>query len=234
MIFPVVQLEKTLQINDKTRLLGVESFADKSEAAISLVEIEPEAAAGFVIVTGSSSKDWFLDWVYSGSSRTVTVTVRVTTDGAPVTNTSTIDLLEVVDDNLFSSDGDLTAQEPDILKFITDGRASYLDVHRQAQEQIMAYIDEAGYTDTSGNRLTKDAVLDIDEVNQWSKSLVLQLIYQGLSNAVDDVFDRKAKLYESETQLHKTRLVLRLDRDGDGTLESGEALRFQSLELRRR
>ncbi len=83
-IFPNLKLEDIVQINDKTRLDASKSFT-ADEAAVTLVEIEPESAAGFIDITptvATNSKQYFLDWSYSGTSRTVTVSVRITTDGA--------------------------------------------------------------------------------------------------------------------------------------------------------
>ena len=55
MIFPVLELEKTVQLNDKTRLDGRKSYTTPEEAAISLVEIQPEAGQPFFTVTSDRS-----------------------------------------------------------------------------------------------------------------------------------------------------------------------------------
>lgn len=233
-IFPVLDLENKVQVNDKTRLDATESFVSKDEAGITLVEIEPEAGSGFVDVTGSSSSDWFLDWQYSGSSRTVTVTVRVTTDGSPVSHSETIEVLTVSDDNLYSDDRDLIASEPDILKWVPRGRSSFLNVHREAQKRIIEHFNNVGIWDNDNDRLTKDAIIDEKEVNDWSRFLTLSIIFQGISNDVEDVFSEKSIVYSRKAVQARDRSIIRIDQDGDGSVDEGERQNLTSLRLTRK
>lgn len=214
-IFGNLILEEALQIGDKTRLDAGKSFT-VSEAAISLVEIEPEASAGFETV---SSTDKFLDWQYTGASRTVVVSVRITTDGAPVTTTASLILLTDVDDKLFSGDAELRPFEPNILDWVKAGRNSFLDVHRASQDRILTQLDEDRVWDSNGDRLTKASITDIQEVNDWSKFMTLRLIFEGLSNATDDIHHIKGLRYLDMEKQAKSRAGLRLDRDGDGTTD---------------
>ena len=144
MIFPVLETEDVVQVADKTRLDGSKTFVSKDANEITLVEIEPESCAGYIDVTGSSFADWYLDWIYTGATRSVTVTIRVTTDSTPVTLTRTISVVTVSDDKLFSKDQDLVAREPDVLKYVPQGRASFLNVHRASQTKILEDLDEGG------------------------------------------------------------------------------------------
>lgn len=234
MIFPNLQLENVVQENDKTRLDATKSFISKDEAAITLVEIEAESGSGFIEVGAPGSpKDWFLDWQYDTAGEK-TVSCKVTTDGTPVTTSFTLTVLEEDDDNLFSSDSDLTALEHDILKWVPAGRNTFKNYHRKAQSLIMAWIDESGYTDSSGSRLTKDAIVDKEEVKYWSAALTLSLIYKSISNAIDDVFSGKAKQYEIMAATHRNRLKIRLDVDGDATVSTGEGLPIKTLDMIRR
>jgi hypothetical protein len=230
MIFPNIETEDVIQVNDKIRISASKSFADKSEAAITDVEIEAEAAAGFISVFDADSDNWYLDWEYSTDGNKV-ISVRVTTDGAPITKTLTIVAISVVDDKLFSSDAELIANEADILKWVPPGRNTFLNVHRRAQELILAFLDKEGYTDSDGNRLTKAAIIDIEEVNEWSKFMVLRLIFEGIKNQPDDVFSQKVQTYQSEEIFHRNRSILRLDSTGDGTASSGEQIRITSTRV---
>lgn len=234
MIFPNLQLENVVQINDKTRLDSTKSFISKDEASVTLVEIEAESGAGFVTVGAPGlAKDWYLDWQYD-TAGTKTVSCRITTDGSPVTTTSTLDVLSVANDGLFSSDSDLTALEHDILKWIPAGRNTFKNYHRKAQSLIMAWLDENGYCDINGARLTKAAFVDKEEVKYWSTALTLSLIFSSISNAVDDVFMQKYKQYESMALSHRNRLVLRLDLDGDNIVDTNEGISVKTLDLVRR
>jgi hypothetical protein len=211
MIFPVIQLEASVQESDKTRLDATKTYVTPDEAAITLVEIEPHTGDGYIDVT----TNLYLDWQYPTDGEK-TVTLRVTTDGAPESLIKTIMVLSVADDKLFSSDQDLMPYEPELLNWVRAGRNSFLDVHRAAQDRIMTYLDEKRIWDTQGNRLTLDAITDVVEVKDWSKFMTLRLIFEGISNATDDVFHEKALRYKALEVEARNRAALRLDRDGDG------------------
>lgn len=234
MIFPVLETEKVVQIGDMTRLNAVKSFISKDEDPITKVEIKPEASEAWIEVTGSGQTDWYLDWVYLGASREIVPQVRVTTDTDQTLN-GAISLLTSEDDKLFSNDQDLVAFETDILKWVPNGRASFLNVHRAAQTKILEMLDESGVVDSQGNKLTKTAVIDNTEVNAWSRDMTLQLIFQGLANAKDDIFTTKSAHYASEALKRKARAVLRLDLNGDEQVDRGEGVQsMQSVDLFRR
>lgn len=234
-IFPHIEVEDIIQENDKIRIKADKTFISKGEAAITLVEIEPSSGAGFVNVTGTSSKDWYLDWEYA-TEGAVTITCRVTTDGAPVSVTESISVVSAATDKLFSNDQDLMVHEHDILKWIDkdNGRNSFINVHRRSQELILAWLDEKGYEDTSGNKYTKAAFVNVDEAKEWSTFMTLRLIFEDLSNGIDDIFDLKSKKYKSFEISARNRAVLRIDTDGDGTVDTHEGHRIVSQRLVRR
>jgi hypothetical protein len=229
MIFPVLEVESVLQVNDKTRLDGRKTYKSPDEAAITLVEIEPEAGAGFFDVT----TDLFLDWQYATDGDKV-VSLRVTTDGGPQTSSKTITLLTAVDDKLFSSDDELVSHEPDILNYVRPGRNSFLNIHRSSQDRILTWLDEHRIWDVDGNRLTKDAIVDIEEVNDWSKFLTLEYIFQGLSNSVDDIFSTKAMNYRKLAEIARNRSSIRLDTDNDGDLDDQSPIDVRTIRMFRR
>lgn len=211
MIFPVLKLEDVLQVNDRTRLDATATYITPDEAPITLIEIEPEASAGFIDITSTQ----FLDWQYP-TDGVKSVTLRVTTDGGPESYSEDITVLTAVADKLFSGDKELTPYEPNILSWVREGRNSFLDVHRAAQDRILTYLDENRIWDIEGNRLTKEDIIDIQEVNDWSKFMVLKLIFEGVSNALDDIFFEKANRYKAMEVKARNRAAIRLDRDGDG------------------
>ena len=228
-IFGNLELEEIVQVDDKTRLDARKTFVSVDEAAITLMEIEPEAAAGFIDVTSTQ----YLDWQYS-TDGDKTVTLRVTTDGAPQSFTKTLTIISVADDKLFSGDAELLPWEPKILKWVRDGRNTFLDVHRAAQDRILTWLDEHRIWDTEGNRLTKAAILDIQEVNDWSKFLTLKIIFEGLSNATDDIFHEKALRYGDKAAKARNRGALRLDKNADGSTDDDGKADLRSFTLSRR
>lgn len=232
-IFPIVELESTIQIGDKTRISSVDSFT-QNEAAITLVEINPDVggAQDEWFDVGLNARNWFLDWVYSdGSSRTASVATRITTDGAPITTTKTIEVITADDDMLFSDDQDILQYEPQLLDYVRKGRSSFLDYHRGTQFLILDYLNDQNQRDIEGNRFTKEDVIDVLEVKKWSTYWTMARIFESISNAIDDVFAQKAERYMGMAEEARSKGVLRLDIDGDGTLEKSENLQFQSRTL---
>lgn len=215
MIFPVIKLEDIVQVGDQTRLDARKSYTTPDEASITLIEIEPDTALGFLDITSSQ----YLDYQYS-TDGTKTISLRVTTDGSPETVTKTLEITTEADDKLFSSDEELTSHEPDILEYVRAGRNSFLNVHRTAQDRILTWLDEKRITDTNGDRLTKANIIDIEEVNDWSKFMVLRMIFEGLSNSIDDIFSAKSQRYRELEAIARNRSQLRLDKDGDGETDS--------------
>ena len=229
MIFPFLELEPTIQVNDRTRLSALKSFVTQDEAAISLVQIDPDGSTGLITVTS----DQFLDWQYAASG-TYTVTCRVTASGASAAFTDTVTVLSVAADKLFSTDADLKLHEPDILEWIAEGRNTFLNVHRRAQKMIMEYIRREGFRDTDGDVFTKAAFVDIEEVKQWSTFLSLRLIFEGISNAIDDVFSDKAKRYKGLEVTWRKTVLLGMDVDGDGVVDDSEGIDNASTFVARR
>lgn len=123
-------------------------------------------------------------------------------------------------DALFSIDSDLVVFENDIMKWLPQGRGSFLDLHRKSQKSILDWIDRQGYRDDNGAKITKFAFVDNTDVNMWSTYLVLKLFFMGVQNSTDDVFKRKAEYYHKLEIECRDRAVLELDLDGDGKKEA--------------
>lgn len=227
MIFIQIKNENIVQIDDKTRIDVEGTFISPDEAAITLIEIEPEASAGYVDVTSTK----LLDWAYS-TAGTKVVTVRVTTDGSPVTKTASISVLSVADDKLFSTDKDIISHEVDIYRFLRPGRSTFLDFHRIAQRMILDDLDQRGLTDNQGNKLTKADIFDVQEVAEWSRYLTLYLIFVSVQSEVDDVYATKAQGYKEMAARNASRAFLRLDLDGDGIEDRRQDL-ITTMRMRR-
>lgn len=220
-VFPILEVEPIVQVGDKTRFNGTKSFISPTDGDFDLMRIKPTATAQYITITDNE----YLDWVYSASgTQTVTLYVQTNCPYASGEVEKTISVLTATQDYLFSTDQDLRLHEPEILKWVVDGRSSFIDMHRRAQTLIMKWLDKEGYVDSDGNPFTKAAIVDIEEVKQWSTFLVLKLIFEGLSNAVDDIFHEKAKRYNGKMQEYRKKALLRIDVDGDGEVENYEGV----------
>ena len=214
MIFIPIETEKVVQVDDKTRIDATAIYITPDEAAITLVEIEPEDSSGFITVTDNK-----LDWSYATEGEKV-VSVRVTTDSTPVTKTALITVLSAEDDKLFSNDKQIISHEVDIYRFLRPGKATFLDFHRLAQKKILDDLDQRGLTDSSGNKLTKSDIFDVEEVSEWSKYIALSLIFKSVQSEIDDVYAEKSKEARVEAEKQATRASIRLDLNDDGTVDS--------------
>lgn len=233
MIFGVIQTDDKVQVADKFRISAVKSYVSKDEAAISLVEVQPEAGGDFIDVTGSSSKDWFLDWQYSSAGDKV-ITLRITTDGSPATVTKTVTAVTESTDNLFSDDDDLKLIDNEIFNYLPDGRATYKYMHREAQKNILEHLYSSGYRAANDTRIEASHFTDIADIKHWSKHATLALIYRDLSTIDDDIWERKAIKHESEAQKWASPIAMKFDYNGDGTLQKNEVLNLASIEVTRR
>jgi hypothetical protein len=217
-LFIQVEVEPVVQINDQTRIDCTKTFRTPDQAEITLVRIRPTAGGSFIEVTDTE----YLDWAYDADGDHV-VTIEYTA-GAVFTRSVTISVVDEEEDHLFSNDSDLKVHEPDILKYVREGRSSYLDYHRRTQTLILDHLDREGYVDIHGNKYTKDAVVDFTEVKEWSTFMTLRLIFEGISNSVDDIFSAKSKRYKGLENEHRDRVILRIDQDGDEELNTGEEI----------
>jgi hypothetical protein len=232
-IFGDIKMEQIVQVNDKTRIDCSATFVSKDSAPITALEIEPEAGNGFIDVYTTNYKNWFLDWKYS-TNGIKAVSLRITTDGAPVVFTSFIESILAVDDGLLSADADIIIHEPDILNYVRIGRSSYLDYHRRTRDLILDWLDENNWTDINGDRLTKDTFVNKEPFRKWSAYMTLSLIFGGISNAVDDVFRIKSKDYDKKANEARDRGEWKIDMDNDGIVSTGEGIDIRSLNLYRR
>ena len=222
MIFIVVKREELLQVDDKTRIDVEGTFSE--DEAITKIEISPFIGSQFYDVTTNK----YLDWQYdSAEQKLVTVRVNGYKEGF-----RTINVITAEDDRLFSSDADLLESEPDVLGFVVKGRSSFLNTHREAQKRILQRLEEKQIFDSSGDKLTKEAIIQLDEVRDWSKYYALEIIYYGLSNAVGDIFQLKGDQYRLLRERAENRSFIRLDINGDGTEDRAKKLSVGSLNRR--
>lgn len=232
-IFGNIELEDVVQTNDKTRLNCVKTFVSKNEAAISLVRIKPSASDSFIQAGTTNQKDYYLDWEYSTPGNK-TVTLEVTTNGSPQTFTKDITVVNAASDKLLSSDADLVAIEPDVLKWVPAGRNSFLNVHRKSLNLILDWLDSIRIWKTDGTKLTKEDISYTDDLNKLSIYITLELIFMGISNKVDDVFLAKAREYRAKATEMKNRGRIQADFNGDDALDSTENVDMRSYNLVRR
>lgn len=216
MIFIRAKIEPIIQVDDKTRIDASGTFvSDGDTVTIDNLEIEPEAGAGFQDV----SENQVLDWVYTVDGSNI-VTIKITdSDLNETTKSFAIDVVTVASDNLFSNDSDILPLESSLYDYLDAGKDSFISKHRVAQVEILDELNNAGYSKRDGSRYEKGDISDIMEFKELSKYSTLRIIFEGVSNATDDIFHEKALRYASKAINAKQKAYIRLDPDGDGNNE---------------
>jgi len=150
------------------------------------------------------------------------VTVTINNATTAISTSKYIGVLSSRRDQLFSSDEMLTQSEADLLKWVPPGRKSFLNMHREAQTNILAWLDEKGYVNVYSDKFILDDLQKLEEFRQWSKYMCLRLIFSGIGNAIDDIFAQKTKDYAILEEQARGRAVLRVDINRDGITDVQE------------
>ena len=212
MIFPHIQLENIVQENDKTRIDVARSFANSE--TIDLYEVSVDNEATYIDVTA----DMVLDWAFDAFG-VYPIFVRLTGSvSGEITFSKNLMVKTAEEDNLFSNDDELVQHEDDLLSYVREGRSTFLDKHRLAQNMILNDLDKNQIWKDDGTRYTADDIVDTQEFSEWSKFMVLRIIMESLSNDVQDIFHEKAVRYRTMEVEAKKRACLRLDSNGDGEI----------------
>lgn len=146
----------------------------------------------------------------------------------------TIRIVTAETDNLFSTDANLVKHEWNILKFLPEGRASYKNVHREAQSLILAWLDTHGFVDDAGHKFTVEDIQNPEDLEKWATFMALRLIFESIHNAEDDVFETKSKKYHGLEEFYRNRANMRIDLNADGITDDFETLDTRSCRVVRR
>ena len=213
MLFPSLTIETTLQVKDKTRLDATGSFSPDEE--IIDVLIKPEATGTFISVFNEDSDKWYIEWAYL-TAEIKTVEVKIVSAGGDRTRAYAINVITEEDDRLFSNDALLFPYEPQLKDYLPVGKSTFIYAHRAAQDKILAYLDEQRIWKNSGERLTKEDIVDKLEFQRYSVFQTLLIIFESTQVSVSDIFQEKRLEYEVEMKSARSRAALRLDLNDDG------------------
>jgi len=232
MIFLNCITEGLVQENDKTRIDVSKSFV--SGDGITDIEIEPENGVGFISVYNLDQKKWFLDWAYS-TPGDKTISVRAMDGTNTVVQTFNLKIVSVQDDNLYSTDEQVFKIETELKKYIPQGRNSYINLHREAQQRILVYLDRKRIWNDNGDPYTKDQLNIGGELSQWSLYETILMIYTDLFISVGDKFADKMNQYKELRNYERDRGAIRIDKNNSGTIDtSSEIQELKSFRLIRR
>lgn len=224
MIFPRINTDSLVQVNDGIRIDARKTvYRDILDIKDILISPEDDAtpAPQYISVFSAGDFDeWYLDYVYeTAGDKTARVKV-ILQDDSEKEISATISVITEAQDLLFSKDADIIQSEPDILRYLPEGKTSFTFMHREAQRRILAFLDENRIWKKENARYTKEDIVDMEEFVHWSRFLVLHLIYAAKIVSEGDVFTFKASEYEALMKSARGRSTLRLDTDGDDVVDT--------------
>lgn len=240
MIFPVIECDGVIQINDKFRISGEKSYKTINELQWTSVEIEPYAGAGFINVTGnltkpSPEKNWYVDCQYDSVGPKV-ISLKITIGVTIVIVTKTVEVLSVAADNLFSTDDLLKENQSDIFKLLPDGRATFVYKHRAAQNFILDWLWNNGYAKNQGQGFSpfvKADIVDKDFISDWATFVCLRMLFEENQSQGGDVFRIKAGDFLNKEEKAREKFLLKLDTNGDSVLSPDEGAQITSRRFER-
>lgn len=222
MIFLNCKNESIIQTDDKTRIDVSKSFV--SGDAITDILVKPENSENFISVFNNGDQDyWFLDWSYATAGEKI-ISVQATDGTNTVDKSFTIESITPGLDNLYSKDSEIFSIETELRRYISDGRNSYINMHREAQSRILAYLDRKRIWDKDGNPLTKDQLNLTKSLQQWSLYEAIYMIYSDLVISIGDKFITKANDYKSLRNYERDRGGIRIDMNNDGKIEASSEI----------
>lgn len=229
MIFPKLFCDSVVQVNDQLRFDARSSYFSPDETQyIVRYEIQLGALSGFIDI----SELKYIDWQFPLSG-TTEITLRITTENE-LAITNSVDLvvnitvIEPSEEILFADDSDLLKFEQDIMRYLAEGRSSFIYIHRTVTRLIVDTLDQMRIWDASGARLTPQALVDQMQIKQWAIYHALYLIFFNNNNANADIFVEKAKEYKKLSDASKPN-SLRLNVSGGETEDQRRDIRTTRL-----
>lgn len=224
----------TVAIDENNKITISNASAFSLQGHISLNALLPNI--GFKTETQTKTSQTGAVWEYCFKKITVTVSgPDITPD--PTVSTSKTFFIKVISkeaDLLFANDADLMGYEPDIMQWTVEGRASFNDVHRKVQNLILKYLEQNDFCLDDQTPITKYQIIDFNEINDWACFMALRLIFSGIHNDPDDVFEEKANEYEKYEIGARNKCIVRFDLNGDGKTDNREVLSMSSGTVLRR
>lgn len=225
-LFGVIKSDDNVFTGDKIRFDFRQSFLTPDVIFSTTLSHQVSFDAGATYLDVTSNK--YIDYMYSTSgSKTVTLKLKTST-AVEQTFTKIITVLDITTAALFSKDHDLYQFEPEIDQYLPKKWSSWNMIHKQAQEWIIDWLDEAAIYKYDGSKFAVADIGDSQQVKQLSIYKVLEIIFEGNSNIVGDLFSIKRDKYKALAQQKMSRANLRLDYDDSGVVDTNERINLVS------
>ena len=229
--FAIITCEDKVFQGDKIQFDFTKSVITPDETAAAISHEFSIDGVTYINITPTK----MIDWVFTVAGPQ-TVYFRHTSNLGSQVSMKTIAILDLALQKLFSTDTDLVAYEPEIIKWLPKKWSSWNFIHLRAQDYIINLLREKRILDKNGSAYTKDDIFDRSEVRDLSAALVLRYIFSGTSNASDDVFQKKSDEYDELVSERESTMCVKLDFNKNGIKdESSDSVTeaFHSIEMRR-
>jgi hypothetical protein len=225
MLFPKIDADKLVQIQDMFRIDASKSFATAGEE-ITEVNIYPDFTnnPGTVFDVYEMDQDcWLLDWAYEVDGLyKIRLELKTAADTKIIEHEITAITEE--EDNLLSNDNMLYAYEAEMRRNLPEGRNSWKYLHRKAQEEILDYLYRNAILNPDGSKIEKAQLID-DKLEKWSTFETLILIYQDLKTSNSEAFNDKLSDYYEKRAEARRRYLISYDSNKDGNVDEKDVPR---------
>ena len=232
MIFPELKHDSVVQLADMFRLDASKTFVTPDEGEITNIQISFDQIDYINIFVELEPEKWFLDYAFDSVGEK-DIYLKVTTESGDSEKQFTLNVITEEEDALFSKDERLFSLENEFQYNIPKGRNSYKYAHREAQKQIVRYLDGEGVRKEDGSRFEKEDLVGNEYISEWSTYLTMILVLEDNRILSDDVYKEKRKHYNTLLIDAKKNAPIRLDFNQDEEVEPDEIKNVQCKFLER-
>lgn len=219
MLFPKIDTDSLVQINDMFRICAVGSFSTSDEE-ITEVRIYPDYSNQPLVtfsITTQCPEDYYLDWAYETAGE-YTVRVELVSASSTKEIDKTVTAITEEVDNLQADDSCIYAYESELKKYLPEGRNSWKYIHRKALEEILDYLYRNCHLNKDGSKITKEQLIT-RQIEKWATFEAILLIYQDIKTSNSEAFNEKIDHYLQKRGDARNRYIIEIDSNKDGIID---------------
>ena len=209
-------------ITSSTSLLEVQYYNGSSFTAVTLIEEETDTLNRGGLITWEKPSDWTASSINGEELYWIKLDI------------ADCDLTFAGLNVLFSSDADLKKEQYDIELHLPKNANSFAHYHEAARDEIVQRMRNSGkatYSSQIFNDFAKWDFLDVSQIRQASKFLVLAKVMFDASTEIDDKYYQKHRDYMDMFGEAFKLYFLSWDKDNDGEVDTNERMGIRTSEF---
>jgi len=229
MLFPKIDLDAVVQVNDMFRVDAQGSFSTTDEP-ITSVKIYPDYTNDPLItftILPDCPEDFYLDWAYEIPGD-YTVRVELVSDSGTKELDRVVTAISEAEDNLQSDDSSIYVYESELKKYLPEGRNSYKYIHRKALEEILDYLYRNGKLNPDCTKITKDQLITKD-IQKWATFEAILLIFQDIKSSNAEAFNEKIIHYLEKRGEARSRYIIEIDTNRDNVIDEKDTKSYTAV-----